>query len=457
MSTSPTLFNTSSSSAATRLASPQQKIMDSKSTIKPRRLRNSTINTNSHKSNTTHNNHHHHTNTNNMHSKKAPWRVPGNFEIPDIIKEAWEKNKNRLLNHTQQQQQQQQQLQQKKKAIENKPMNQAQKRWIPVGRSPSIIPLPPPIVKVKRKLHAEFDAKLRKVLPGSKIMDLNPKEQFEGLCQVGSGANGAVVRAVRKHTKTHVAIKRCYIEDQDTPHHAYILRELRIMGCLNHPNLIQLKEAALWEDHLWMCMELMSCSVFNLLYNTTTGLSEGNAIRIARECLEGLVYLHSKNYMHRDIKCENILLSRNGQVKLADFGLATPINKTNTSRLGTAKWMAPEVVSESPYRENVDIWSLAITIIEMMDRVPPLYYLEDTQDIYADILYGDPPKFNFSIPSKGVSDMVRWMLTHNGMTRPGAKAVLKRMNSDIKKGVLECTKQKELAYLVREVFPDSVA
>lgn len=92
-----------------------------------------------------------------------------------------------------------------------------------------------------------------------------------------------MVRATKKHSKVQVAIKRCYIEDQDTPHHAYILRELRIMGCLNHPNLIQIREACLWEDHLWMCMELMSCSVFNLLYNTTVGLSEGNAVRIAKE------------------------------------------------------------------------------------------------------------------------------------------------------------------------------
>ncbi|GAA5797098.1 hypothetical protein HPULCUR_002477 [Helicostylum pulchrum] len=416
MSTSPTLFNTSSSEA-TRLASPQSKIMDNK----PRKMRNHDNN-----------------------CKKAPWRVPGNFEIPDIIKEAWDRNKEKI--HTT--------LHPKKKSIE--PVNNVQtKRWIPVGKSPDIIPLPPLTIKVKRKLHAEFDAKLRKVLPGSKIMELNPKEQFEGLRQVGSGANGAVVRATRKHSNTQVAIKRCYIEDQDTPHHAYILRELRIMGCLSHPNLIQIREAALWDDHLWMCMELMSCSVFNLLYNTTVGLSEGNAIRIARECLEGLVYLHSKNYMHRDIKCENILLSRNGQVKLADFGLATPINKINTNRLGTAKWMAPEVVSESPYKENVDIWSLAITIIEMMDRVPPLYYLENSQDIYADILYGDPPKFHFSIPSRGMTDLISWMLTHNGLTRPGAKAVLKRIYGDIKKGTLDCTKQKELSYLVREVFPDA--
>jgi serine/threonine protein kinase len=85
-----------------------------------------------------------------------------------------------------------------------------------------------------------------------------------------------------------VAIKRCYIEDQDIPHHAYILRELRIMGCLNHPNLIQLKEASLWSDYLWMSMELMSCSVFNLLYNTTVGLTEGNTVRVAKEVKQNI-------------------------------------------------------------------------------------------------------------------------------------------------------------------------
>jgi serine/threonine protein kinase len=87
--------------------------------------------------------------------------------------------------------------------------------------------------------------------------------------------------------------------------------------------------------------------------------------------------------------------------------------------------MAPEVVSEDPYKENVDIWSLAITTIEMMDRVPPLYYLENTQDIYAEILYSDPPSFHFSIPSSGMASLVSWMLNHNGATRPHAKAVLK--------------------------------
>lgn len=86
--------------------------------------------------------------------------------------------------------------------------------------------------------------------------------------------------------------------------------------------------------------------------------------------------------------------------------------------------MAPEVVSETPYKENVDVWSLAITIIEMMDRVPPLYYLDGNREIFAEILYGQPPTFNFTIPSQGMYNIVTWMLDADGERRPGAKCVL---------------------------------
>lgn len=80
-----------------------------------------------------------------------------------------------------------------------------------------------------------------------------------------------------------VAIKRCYIEDHDTFHHTFILRELRIMGCMSHPNLVELTEACMWGDYLWMAMELMTCSVFGLLYNVSVGLPESYAVRVALE------------------------------------------------------------------------------------------------------------------------------------------------------------------------------
>ncbi|SAL97305.1 hypothetical protein [Absidia glauca] len=374
-----------------------------------------------------------------------PWRPPGYWKMPDIIQETWKQKqqppsrrpdppKPSTSHHT------------------NKP------RWVNVGKAPDHFPLPTPrrstatTTTAPPKPHAVFDAKLRKVLPRAKLLAANPKVYYTGTEQVGSGANGAVIRAVSRQ-KTPVAIKRCFIEDHDTHHHSYVLRELRIMGRLSHVNLIHLEAACLYEDHLWMAMELMACSVFGLLFNTTVGLDEPTTVLVVRNCLEGLVYLHSKNYMHRDVKSENILLGHNGQVKLADFGLATPVSHQNSARLGTAKWMAPEVVTESFYTENVDVWSLGITLIEMMDRVPPLYYLENTVDIYQEILYGKQPSFHFTTPSTALQNLLDWMLNPDGHHRPMAKDVLQNLDQFISKGHLKCALPSDLAKLVQEVFP----
>ncbi|OAD01926.1 hypothetical protein MUCCIDRAFT_124558, partial [Mucor lusitanicus CBS 277.49] len=98
---------------------------------------------------------------------------------------------------------------------------------------------------------------------------------------------------------------------------------------------------------------------------------EAHTIFITRETLKGLIYLHSKGYLHRDIKCENLLLGWHGEVKLADFGLSAKTSSKHRDRLGTSKWMAPEVIREDYYTEKIDMWSLGIAVIEMMDRVPP--------------------------------------------------------------------------------------
>ncbi|CAO3587812.1 unnamed protein product [Absidia cylindrospora] len=380
--------------------------------------------------------------------KIIPWRPPGTWKMPDIIQERW---KEKQMLHPKQA------TPPTENKLKKSSSTQTSKvRWLYVGKAPDLFPLPPPIRKTPKR-HAEFDAKLRKILPRSKILQFNPKDYYTGAEQVGSGANGAVIKAIKRtqslpsstmnkplssnqpknkspappkqqqkqqQSKGYVAIKRCFIEDHDTHHHSYVLRELRIMGCLSHVNLIQLEEACLYDDHLWIAMELMACSVFGLLFNTTVGLSEPMTLFIAKECLQGLIYLHAKNYMHRDIKCENLLLGSEGQVKLADFGLATPLSMENTSRLGTAKWMAPEVVAESPYTENVDVWSLGITMIEMMDRVPPLYYLENSAEIYREILYGKQPTFNFATPSTAMINTLEWILNADADDRPMSKDVL---------------------------------
>lgn len=131
--------------------------------------------------------------------------------------------------------------------------------------------------------------------------------------------NGSVVQvSVRGMGSVKMALKRCKLDD-DREYRATIVRELRIMSS-GHTNLIKLREAAIHRDEVWMAMDLMQCSVFAVLCHRA--LPEENALYIVRQILNALIFLHSKGYIHRDVKCENLLLGYNGEVKLGKKKLA---------------------------------------------------------------------------------------------------------------------------------------
>lgn len=109
---------------------------------------------------------------------------------------------------------------------------------------------------------------------------------------------------------------------------------------------------------------------------------------------------------------------------IADFGLATRSNRRNCDRLGTAKWMAPEVIREQYYDETIDMWSLGITIIEMMDRVPPHYRIKDEYELFETVLTEPSPTFTYSYPSMYMRGLVAWLLDEDPRTRPSARDVI---------------------------------
>ncbi|RMC16871.1 hypothetical protein DUI87_06124 [Hirundo rustica rustica] len=152
-----------------------------------------------------------------------------------------------------------------------------------------------------------------------------------------------------------------------------IVNEIMIMKRNRSPCIVTYLDSYLVHEELWLVMEYMDGGTLSAVIRETP-MTEDEIATVSRECLQGLDFLHSNHVVHRDVKSINILLRTDGSVKLADFGLSaqlTPEQSRRSSVIGTAWWMAPEVVKGQPYGPKVDIWSFGIVGIEMVEQEVP--------------------------------------------------------------------------------------
>ncbi|XP_028842007.1 serine/threonine-protein kinase TAO2 isoform X2 [Denticeps clupeoides] len=213
----------------------------------------------------------------------------------------------------------------------------------------------------------------------------DPEKLFVDLREIGHGSFGAVYFARDVRSNEVVAIKKMsYSGKQSNEKWQDIIKEVKFLQKLRHPNTIEYRGCYLREHTAWLVMEYCLGSASDLLEVHKKPLQEVEIAAIIHGALQGLAYLHSHNMIHRDVKAGNILLTEPGQVKLGDFGSASIVAPAN-SFVGTPYWMAPEVIlamDEGQYDGKVDVWSLGITCIELAERKPPLFNMNAMSALY---------------------------------------------------------------------------
>ncbi|KAF9436357.1 Protein kinase [Entomortierella beljakovae] len=240
--------------------------------------------------------------------------------------------------------------------------------------------------RISTMTEAEVMEKLRSVVSSG-----DPSTLYSKIKKVGQGASGSVYVAKHLTTNTKVAIKQMDLSLQ--PRKELVVNEILVMKESMNPNIVNYLDSFLVKgQELWVVMEYMEGGALTDVIDNNK-LSETQIACICLETCKGLQHLHSQNIIHRDIKSDNVLMDSYGHVKITDFGFCAKLTDQKNKRatmVGTPYWMAPEVVKQKEYGAKVDIWSLGIMAIEMIEQEPPYLDEEPLKALYLIATNGTP-------------------------------------------------------------------
>ncbi|CAJ0751643.1 3713_t:CDS:10 [Entrophospora sp. SA101] len=209
---------------------------------------------------------------------------------------------------------------------------------------------------------------------------------------LGKGAFGSVYRALNWETGEAVAVKKIKLSNIPKSDLNFIMTEIDLLKNLNHPNIVKYKGFVKTREFLFIILEYCENGSLHNICKKFGKFPENLVAVYISQVLEGLLYLHEQGVIHRDIKGANILTTKEGLVKLADFGVAT---KTTTlgdfGVVGSPYWMAPEIIELSGATTSSDIWSVGCVVIELLEGKPPYHHLDPMPALFRIVQDEHPP------------------------------------------------------------------
>lgn len=264
-------------------------------------------------------------------------------------------------------------------------------------------------------------------------MTCNFEHDYKKLNYISEGTFSKVYTCVRKKDLKKYAVKIIPKKNLTCKDNSVLLREIKALQNLSHKSIVKLIDNYEDLEYYYLVLELCDGgSLFDLLLKLDKkkrSLKEIEVKYIIHRLTKALYYLHQHNIAHRDIKLENILLTKNGSIKLSDFGLSyysqSPIGHRMKSSVGTPFYVAPEIIQGKYYGNEVDYWSLGVVMYLLLTGTLP-FYSDNRAGLYNKILKGTY-EINTDVwknVSKEAKNLVKGLLTVDPKKRYTYKKII---------------------------------
>ena len=242
---------------------------------------------------------------------------------------------------------------------------------------------------------------------------------------LGEGSFGKALLCRRKQDRKLVVVKQIRVSSLSDSEKADAIREASVLASLDHPFIVKYYDSFEENGMFFIVMEYCDGGDLAKMIQTSALLSEAEVLHIFVQIVLAIKYIHDKKILHRDLKCQNIFLTKDGTVKLGDFGIARVLEHTFQlchTQVGTPYYLSPEICEGKNYNSKTDIWSLGCILYELC-TLRHAFSAQNMNALFVNIIRGryDPIPKRFS---NELQLLVSRMLTYDSRMRPSINGIL---------------------------------